>query len=249
MMPGDLIGFLFIGACMLVVIVIVALVFRKRKKIALIISVLLLIGYGIYFFAFPSIQASKHQKSYVVLSDYLQKQYPTQQFDVIPEEYEVGIAAGDFYINDVRTPNRGVSLRVNNNEVVQIATWSNPVEKQEDVWQDLLLHYKEIYQLGQPIDQIQKLAYYEDGRFTVFGLKVDENLAIAVYDYFEGGYGLERIEEFSKGDVVHLIHNDQLLVFVTSENAAATIEIPLENGEKRLLDVTPNEAQLLVEDL
>ena len=250
MRPGDLIGFLFIGACMLVVIVIVALIFRKRKKVTFVISTALLLGYAIYFFAFPSIQASKHQKSYVVLSDYLQQQYPTQTFDVIPEEYELGIAAGDFYINDVRTPNRGVMMRVKDNkQVVQIATWSNTVEQQEDVWQELLLHYKETYQLGQPIDQIQKLAYYEDGRFTVFGLKVDENLAIAVYDYFEGGYGLERIEEFSKADVVHLIHNDQLLVFVTSENAAATIEIPLENGEKRLLDVTPNEAQLLVEDL
>lgn len=187
MMLGDLIGFLFIGACMLVVIVIVALIFRRRKKVTIVISALLILSYSIYFLAFPSIQASKHQKSYTVLRDYLQQQYPTQQFNVIPEEYELGIAPGDFYINDMRTPNRGVIMRVKDyKEVVQQATWSNPVEQQEDVWQELLLHYKETYQLGQPIDQIQKLAYYEDGRFTVFGLKVDEKLAIAVFDYFEG---------------------------------------------------------------
>lgn len=250
MMPGDLIGFLFIGACMLVVIVIVALIFRKRKKVTLVISTLLIISYSIYFFAFPSIQQYKHKKSYAELSEYLQQQYPTQQFTVVPEEYELGIAAGDFYINDVRTPNRGVTMRVKDNkQVVQIATWSNPVEKQQDVWQELLLHYNEIYQLGQSIDKIQKLAYYEDGRFTVFGLKVDEKLAIAVFDYFEGGYSLELMEEFAYADVVHLSHNDQLLVFVTDDNTASTLEIMLENGEQRSLDVMPKQAQILVEDL
>ena len=250
MMPGDLIGFLFIGACMLVVIVIVALIFRKRKKVTLIISTLLIIGYSIYFFAFPSIQASKHQKSYAVISEYLQQHYPKQQFTVVPEEYELGIAAGDFYINDVRTPNRGVMMRVKENKVVvQIATWSNPVDRQEDVWQELLLFYKETYKLDQPIDNIQKLAYYEDGQFTVFGLKVDENLAIAVFDYFEGGFSLEGIEEFAYDEAVHMIHNDQLLVFVTNDNTASTVEIMLENGEQRSFDVTPKQAQILVEDL
>ena len=250
MMPGDLIGFLFIGACMLGVIGLVALIFRKRKKVTLVVSALLLVSYGIYFFAFPSLQAAKHEKSYLVLTQYLAQQYPDQQFTIVPEHYEVGVAPGDFDVHDVRTPNRGVSLRViENNEVVQIATWTKPVDRQEDLWQELLLYYKETYQLGQPIDHIKKLAYYNEGSFTVFGLKVDGNMAIAVYDYFDGGYQLEAIEEFAHEEVVHLVHNDQLLVLVTDKNTASNVTITLANGEKRVFDVTPKQAQILVENL
>lgn len=248
MMPADLIGFMFLGVCMLIVIGIMALVFRKRKKVTLIISSLLIISYSIYFFAFPSIQANKHEKSYAVLTEYLAQQYPDQQFTIVPEHYEVGVAPGDFDVHDVRTSNRGVSLRVNGNEVVQIATWTKPVDRQEDLWQELLLYYKETYQLDQPMDYIKELAYYNEGSFTVFGLKVDGNAAIAVYDYFDGGYRLEAIEEFAHEEVVHLVHNDQLLVLVTDKNAAATVTIALEDGE-RSFDVTPKQAQILVEKL
>lgn len=233
MMPGDLIGYLFFGGCLILISAILFFILKKHRRVALIMSSILAIGYISIYFAYPSIQSNKHEKSYAVMKNYLAQMYPSQQFTISPTVYEAGVQPNEFYIHDVRTPNYGVVMRVKKkNEVVQISTWSNSQNlRQEDIWQELILHYKETYELDQPIDQIQKLAQFIDGPLTIFGLKIGDKLAIAVFNYEQAGYSLNYVEEFEQKDIVHGYYENLHIIFDTSNEQEPTISVENDSGK------------------
>ena len=232
MMPGDLIGYLFFGVCLFLTIVILFFALRKHRKVFFILSSILAVSYMSYYFAYPSIQSYKHEKSYEVMKSYLAQMYPNQQFTIRPTVYEAGIQPNEFYVHDDRTPNLGVVLRVKKeNEVVQIATWSNSHNwRQEDIWQELILHYKETYELDQPIHFIQKLAQFIDGPLTIFGLKIGDKLAIAVYNYEQAGFSLNYIEEFEQQQIVNGYYENMHIIFDLSNEQEPAISVENDTG-------------------
>ena len=139
MRPGELIIFLLVGAALLVVILISWIIFRKRKKWAIVLSAVLVVGYVGYYLYFPTLKVNTHAKRYEQVIHYLAENYPNQEFTVTPEHFEEGYWVGRFEVNDLNTPTIGVTLRVDKKgQVTQIGHWSNRgFPSQEELWQEL----------------------------------------------------------------------------------------------------------------
>ena len=128
MSPSENIYFFLIGVTIVAAIMIIWLIFRKRKKVALVFTSVMVIGFVSYYAYYPTLKVNKHAKRYEQVVHYLTEKYPDRIFSISPKKYERGYTVGDFKVNDIETPNIGVTLRVDKEgRVAQTSWWSVPV--------------------------------------------------------------------------------------------------------------------------
>ncbi len=110
MSPSENIYFALIAIIILVVIMIVWLIFRKRKKWAIVLTCTLVIGYIAYYVNYPSLKVNTHAERYEQVIEYLKKYYPNKQFNIVPKHYEEGYRVGEFTVNEVNHTNNGYDI-------------------------------------------------------------------------------------------------------------------------------------------
>ena len=185
MNPSESISFLLFGLLGLVIIAVTWFVFRKRKKWAIAVTALLVIGYIGYYAYYPTLKMNTHAAKYDQITEYLESNYPNRQFTVRPEHYGDGHTVGTFDINDKETPEMGVTLIVDDEgEARQIGNWTDGgYPDQKNLWEELEFHYGKDYTLDREDGEITRKDEWINGELTVFALTIDGNPAIAVYEY------------------------------------------------------------------
>jgi len=119
--PEDLIFLIGIAAIISIAVVIILIIFQKRKKIARIIVSIIVSSYIVFFAIYPTIQSNIHAQLYDELEEYLQNKHPTEEFYIESRNYEDVIQLGDFDVSNKSTPNRGVTYRVKKDgEIIQL---------------------------------------------------------------------------------------------------------------------------------
>jgi len=190
--PGELISFMGLGIVVFIVILFIFFILCKRKKLAIALTIPLIISYVSYFIFFPTIQENTHAKRHQQLEDYLSATYPDKHFTISPQHFEQGVNVGDFKVHHLDTPEIGVTLRVKKDgSVSQVSTWTNSdYLTQQELWRVLQTNLLGDYALDKEIPEIKKIDTWIDGELTVFALTVDDQPAIAIFTYSNAGYSL-----------------------------------------------------------
>ncbi len=245
---GDSVHFFLIGFGIVIGIIIISFILRKRKKVAITLSLALLAGYVGYYAYFPTMQENTHAERYRLLEAYLSKTYPEKQLAISPKHYEAGDRVGEFNVNDITTPTIGVVLRVDEEgQVSQIATWSNiNYPAQQEVWQDLAFSYGGAYSLDKEMADITKEDMWIDGELSVFALTINGVPSIAVYHYSNEGYGLVELTEGNSGEFVTAEADGRLFIYIDKNYQKETITVYSESGQQRILPTPELKGQLLV---
>lgn len=243
---SETITFFFIGLAVLLTIGIVWVLFRNRKKWAMVLTCLLVVGYVGYFAYYPYLQVSIHAEKYDQVSEYLKTNYPNRTFTVIPEQYKAGDTVGVFYINDKETPDIGVILHVDDNdEIEQIGNWTDGAfPTQQELWQELEFSYGKTYTLDSDNIEIKKQDEWIEGELTVFALIIDKMPAIAIYEYSKAGYGLLDLQVAEDDLVISAEVDGQVFIYVDERYKGKMADVLLENGETVSVDATAYKGNL-----
>ncbi|WP_252503995.1 hypothetical protein [Sporosarcina sp. Marseille-Q4943] len=249
MSPGELIYFLLIGVAILPVILVIWLVFRRRKKLAIVLTSVLVIGYAGYYAYYPTLKVNTHEKRYEQLIDYLERDYPNKEFTIVPKKYEEGYTVGQFAVNDRQTPKTGMTLRVNKKgQVTQIGTWSKQeYPKQQDLWQEIEFMYGEPYTLDKEKIEITKQDEWIDGKLTAFALTIDDMPSIALFTYSREGYGLLDLKQGAREEFVFIEEEGYVFIYIDERYQGETVTFQLKNGEVFSLNTNQNKGKLIVE--
>lgn len=240
--PSEVISFFLIGMIILVIIFFVWILFRKRKKWAAAITMILVIGYVSYYFYYPVLKVNTHAKRYEQLTVYLTKNYPNRQFNIEPIHYEEGYRVGDFQVNDVKSPNIGVTLRVDDKgQVKQLGTWS----KNEYRHNKSIFSFRKTYTLDKEIPKISKQDEWIDGELTVFALMMDDLPAIAIFQYYSSGdYKFLELQQGEQEGFVSLEKDDYLFIYIDERYRGEKVTIQKENGEEYSVNAVENKGRL-----
>lgn len=251
MNAGDNIYFFLIAIGVLTVISIVGFMLRKRKKAAIMVSLVLVACYIGYYAYFPTLQEQRHAERYQQLEAYLETTYPDKQLSISPKHYAAGERVGEFQVYDTKTPKMGVVLRVDQGgQVAQVATWTNgDVPMQQDVWQELVFSYGDVYSLDKEMPDITKEDMWFDGELSVFALMINGIPSIAIYHYSNEGYGLVELKEGNSGEFVTAEVDGRLFIYIDQHYPKEMITIHLASGASRTLQIPEQKGQLIVEDI
>jgi len=250
MSPGELIYFLLFGVALLAVILLIWLVFRKMKKLVILLTSMLVIGYAGYYAYFPTLKVITHAKRYEQLLDYLEREYPNKEFTIEPEKYEEGYTVGQFAVNDRLTPKIGTTLRVNKEgQVTQIGTWSKQEYPQrQDLWREIEFIYGEPYTLDKEKIEITKQDEWIEGKLTAFALTIDDTPSIALFTYSDGGYGLLDLQQGEREGFVFIEEEGYVFIYIDKSYEGEMVTFQLKNGEEYSLDTDRNKGKLIVEN-
>ncbi|WOV87701.1 hypothetical protein QWT69_00845 [Sporosarcina oncorhynchi] len=249
MSPRELIYFFVIGVAVLVAITILWFIFRKKRRIAIAFTSILVLGFIGYVLYFPTMKTNKHSEAYEIVSDYLDKNYPNRVFTVVPEHYEAGYTVGDFNVNDIETPTIGVILRVDKDKVKEIGTWSNleyPI--QQDLWREIQSFYESPYSLNKDLAEITKIDEWIDGELTAFALTVDDKPAIALFNYSKAGYGLLDFQEGEREGFVIIEKEGYVFIYVDERYQGRTVSVNLVDNKEFTFNVDQQKGQLIIEE-
>lgn len=248
MNPSETITFFLIGVAVLFAVGIVWILFRKRKRWAVVLTCLLVAGYIGSVAYYPYLQVSVHAERYEQVSEYLETHYPDREFTVIPEHYELGDMVGRFDISDIETPFKGVTLNVDDNgEIKQVSYWTDgEFPTQQEVWRELEFTYGESYTLDKDGIEITKQDEWIEGELTVFALTIDNMPAIAIYEYSTGGYGSLDLQVVENDFVVFAEMEKYTFVYIDERYEGETAVIVLKSGETISVDVSEHKGKLFV---
>ena len=251
MSPSESIYFFLIALCILIIILIVWWIFRKRKKWAVGLTFLLVIGFIAYFLYYPTLKVNTHGERYEQVVAYLAKDYPNKEFHIEPKFYEEGYSVGEFRVNDVKLPTMGVTLRVGGNgEVTQLSTWSkNEYPTQRELWREIEFFHGDTYSLDKEIAKIMKHDEWFDGELTVFALTIDDMPAIALFNYSSEGYQFLELQQGEQEGFIFIEKDDYVWIYIDERYRGEKVTIYLKNGEEYSLNVNGNKGKLIVEKL
>ena len=249
MNPGEVIYFFAIGFVVVMVSVVLWLIFRKRKNLAITLSSILVIGYIGYFVYYPTLKTNSHAEAYKTVSEYLEKSYPDKEFSITPKQYEVGHVVGDFQVHDIETPKFGVVLRVDkDDQVTQIGSWSDgEYPTQQELWRELEFTYGETYTLDKESIDIIKQDEWIAGQLTAFALTINDLPAIALFNYSKEGYGLLELREGERENFVVFEKEGYIFFYADEQYQGKTVSVNLENGKEFIVNVDQQKGRLIVE--
>ena len=229
-------------------IIVILLIFRKRKKWAIALTSVVVIGYVGYYVYFPTLKVNTHSERYEKLIDYLGENYPDKEFTILPKNYEEGYTVGQFDVNDIENSRMGVTLHVDKGgKVTQIGTWSNQeYPTQQELWREIEYIYGETYTLNKDISEVTKQDEWINGELTAFALTIDDMPAIALYNYSSEGYSLLELRQGDHEGFVFVEVDDYVFVYIDEGYQGETVTIHLKNGEEYNLNVAQHKGQLIV---
>ena len=248
MRPVDLVNLLLIGSAVLALCGIVWFFLRRKRKWAIILSGALLIAYASFAFYYPTLQINTHAKRYDQLMGYLADKYPEREFTVTPEHYE-GYYVGSFTVNDTETPTMGMEMAVNRSgDITEASYWSKLDSlPQQELWKELEFSYGFAYTLDKKIPEITKLDEWIDGGLTAFALSINDNPAIALYDYSDGGYSQLDLQEGEHAGYSLAEHGGRVFIHVDENFSGDTLTVQSTDGTEYTLD-TRQKGRLIVEE-
>ena len=82
MSPSELIYFFINGVAVVIAITILWFIFRKKRRVGIALTSILVSGFIGYVLYFPTLKTNKHSEAYEIVSDYLDKNYPNRAFTV-----------------------------------------------------------------------------------------------------------------------------------------------------------------------
>lgn len=225
MRPGEMISFILLGIGLLIVVLFIFFILRKRKKLAIALTIPLLIGYVSYYMFFPTIQENTHAKRYQQLEAYLSTTYPERHFVIMPQHFEQGVNVGDFEVHHLDTPEIGVTLRVKKDgSVSQVSTWTNSdYPTQRELWRNVQTIFLGDYTLDKEIPDIQHVDTWIDGELTVFALTIDDQPAITIFTYSPAGYSLIDIAEGERGHPITAEYENYVFTYNALEQKGRLI--------------------------
>ena len=249
MSPGEYIYFYLIGITVLAVIIFIWLIFRKRKKWAIALTSVLVIGYAGYYVYYPTLKVNTHAERYEQVIDYLAENYPDKEYNILPKHYEEGYTVGKFDVNDVETPSMGVTFRVDEEgQVTQTGTWSKrEYPKQQELWREIEFTYGETYTLDKEVVEVTKQDEWIDGELTAFALTIDNMPTIALFNYSRGGYGLLELRQGEREGFVSIEEDGYVFIYVDEQYQGEMVTLHLKNGEQYTLNIHQNKGRLIVE--
>ena len=250
MRPGELISFMLFGIGILIVILFIFFILRKRKKLAIGLTIPLVIGYVGYYILFPTLQENTHAKRYQQLEDYLSTTYPEKHFVISPQQFEPGVYVGEFQVHQLDTPEIGVTLRVQKDgSVSQLSTWTNSnYPTQQDLWRELQSNFLGNYSLDKEIPEMKKIDTWIDGELTVFALTIDDNPSIAIFTYSNTGYKLIGVTEGKQGEVTTAEYENYLFIYIDDYYAEAIATIHSKSGETYSIDTLEQKGRLIINE-
>ena len=237
MRPSEVISFMLLGIGILIVNLFIWFILRKRKKLAIALTIPLIIGYVSYFIFFPTIQENTHAKRYQQLEAYLSTTYSEKHFVITPQHFEQGVNVGDFEVHHLDTPEIGVTLRVKKDgSVSQVATWTNSdYPTQQELWRVLQTNFLGDYALDKAIPEIKKIDTWIDGEITVFALTIDDQPAIAIFTYSHAGYSLIDVTEGERGQLITTEYENYVFTYIDEHYAEDTYSINALEQKGRLI--------------
>ncbi|OCA84053.1 hypothetical protein A8F94_15085 [Bacillus sp. FJAT-27225] len=249
MSPSETIYFFLFGVAVLVGIMFIWLIFRRRKKWAISLSGLLVIGYVGSYFYYPALKVNTHAERYEQVKDYLGKNYPNEKFTIIPKHYEEGYTVGQFDINTIETPTIGVTLRVDKEgQVKQIGTWTKQDHpKQQELWREIEFIHGSTYSLDKEIPEITKQDEWIEGQLTAFALTINDKPAIAIFNYSSAGYSLLDLQQGEREGFVSIEEAGYAFIYIDKKYQGETVTIHLKNGEEYTLNVDQHKGKLIVQ--
>ena len=248
MSPSELIYFFVIGVAVVIAITILWFIFRKKRRVAIVLTSILVLGFIGYVLYFPTLKTNKHSEAYGIVSDYLDKNYPNRVFTVVPEHYEAGFTVGDFDVNDIVTPTIGVTLRVDKDEVTEIGTWSNlEYPTQQELWREIQSFYKSPYSLNKDLAEITKIDEWIDGELTAFALTIDDKPAIALFNYSKAGYGLLELQEGEREGYVIIEKEGYVFIYTDERYQGKIVSANLANSKEFTFNFEQKKGQLIIE--
>lgn len=246
--PAENIYFFLLGIGVLFSTIVICFLFRKRKKIAVSISIAFVLGFAGYYMYYPTIKVNTHAERYQQIQAYLEETYPDKQFAISPQHYEPGYTVGDFVINDMKTPSMGVTLRVKKDgHISQIATWSNAdYPTQQELWRVIEFHYGETYSLDKEVGEFIKKDHWSDGELTAFALTINDVPSIAVFNYSTGGYSLLQLKEGERGKFVSVELDGYMFIYIDENYEGELITVYTEAGNQYTLNALEQKGKLIV---
>ena len=250
MRPGELISFIGLGIVVLIVILFICFILRKRKKLAIALTMPLIIGYVSYFIFFPTIQENTHAKRYQQLEDYLSTTYPEKQFVITPQHFEQGLNVGDFKVHHLDTPEIGVTLRVKKDgSVSQVATWTNShYPTQQELWRIPEINFLGDYALNKEIPEVKKVDTWIDGELTVFALTIDDKPSIAIFTYSHAVYSLIEVAKGKRGEIVTAEYENYMFSYIDEYYAEDSATIHLQSGDTYSINTLEQKGRLIVNE-
>jgi hypothetical protein len=250
MSPSENIYFFLTGVTVLVVIMFVWLIFRKRKKWAIALTSMLVIGYVGYYVYYPNLKVNMHAERYEQVINYLAETYPDKEFNILPKHYQEGDGVGVFAINDIKTLPMGVTLRVDEEgRVTQIGTWSNQeYPTQQELWREIAFIYGESYSLDKDIAEITKQDVWIDGELTAFALIIDDMPAIALFNYTREGYSLLELQQGEREGFISIEEAGYVFIYIDERYQGEIVKVHLKNGEEYTLNADQHKGRLIVEE-
>lgn len=249
MSPGENIYFFLIGVPVVAAIMLIWFIFRKRKRLAIVFTSVLVIGYIGYYAYYPTLKMNKHAKGYGQVVYYLTEKYPDRMFTISPEQYEQGYTVADFNVNDIETPMIGVTLRADKEgQVTQTSYWSNlDYPTQQELWREIKFIYGEPYTLDKDIADITKEDEWMDGELTAFALTINDMPAIALYNYSKAGYGLLELKQEKHEGFVVIEKSGYVFIYVDERYPGETVTIHLKDDKEYTLNVSQQKGRLIIE--
>lgn len=247
MSPSELIYFFVIGVAVVIAIAIFWFIFRKKRRVAIALTSILVLGFIGYVLYFPALKTKKHSEAYGIVSDYLDENYPDRVFTIRQEHYEAGLTVGNFDVNDIETPTIGVTLRVIGDEVTEIGTWSNlEYPTQHELWRELQSYYESPYSLNKALAEITKIDEWINGELTAFALTIDDKPAIALFNYSRAGYGLLELQEGEREGYVILEKEGHVFIYADERYPGKTVSANLVNSKGSTFNVEQQKGQLII---
>lgn len=247
MSPSELIYFFIIGFALVFTITILWFIFRKKRRVAIVLTSILVLGFIGYVLYFPTLKTNKHSEAYGIVSDYLDENYPNRVFTIRQEHYEAGLTVGDFDVNDIETPTIGVTLSVNKDKVNEIGTWSNlEYPTQHELWRELQLYYGSPYSLNKNLAEITKMDEWINGELTAFALTIDDKPAIALFNYSRAGYSLLELQEGEHEGYVIIEKEGYVFIYADERYQGKTVANSV-NSKAFTFNVEQQKGQLIIE--
>ena len=246
--PSELIYFIVIGVAVVIVTTILWFILRKKRRVAIGLTSMLVLGFIGYVLYFPTLKMNKHSEAYEIVGNYLDKNYPNRVFTVVPEHYEAGYTVGNFDVSDIETPTIGVTLRVDKDEVKEIGTWSNlEYPTQQELWRIIQSYYESPYSLNKDPAEITKIDEWIDGELTAFALTINDMPAIAIFNYSKVGYGLLEFQEGEPKGYIIIEKEGYVFIYADERYQGKTVPANLVNSNKSTFNVDQQKGRLIVE--
>lgn len=195
MSPVELIQMIFFGSILVIVLAIVWFIFRKKKKIALTVTIFSVVVFILFFALRPYYIQQQHAERYEILVDYLHKQYSKYEFDISPKILEEGDTPYEYRVVANNYKYRNEYYRVDQNGVVMFSHYSTMVDGNEEELDYLLLNsvYEKPFEYIERSVELKEIVRYEEDSFLLRLMSVEGELIL--YNYLkkrDGQFFLEK---------------------------------------------------------